>query len=329
MNYFRRPLPVLLISAYLLLACPVIPAQQLAKRLILKDGSYQLATEWEVKGNRVRYFSAERGEWEEVPKSMVDWDATDKFQKERNQGKPVPEAAELDQELEAERQADEARSPRVAPGLQLPEDGGVVLLDTFQGQPQLVELQQSGGDLNRNMKTNILRAAVNPIASAKQTIEVAGAHAKVQAHALLPSIYIRDDQQSQPIATAQNSSPASQSREEDLPWDRFRIVRMQEKQGKRVAGDIKVAVYGKVSQEQKLVPTTAQKLSGDWIKVTPSSPLTPGEYALVEMLGKDGMNLYVWDFGLNPSAPANANAWNPERSTVKPPEKPKDLENRR
>src|SRR5262249_22326638 len=176
-------------------------------RLILKDGSYQLASEWEVKGNRVRYFSAERGEWEEVPNSMVDWDATDKFQKERNQGKPVPEAAELDKELEAERQADEARSPRVAPGLQLPEGGGVVLLDTFQGQPQLVELQQSGGDINRNMKTNILRAAVNPIASAKQTIEVAGPHAKVQAHALLPSIYIRDDQQSQPIATAQNSSP--------------------------------------------------------------------------------------------------------------------------
>jgi hypothetical protein len=329
MHYLCRPLPVVLTFALVLLTPSLIPAQQLAKRLILKDGSYQLATEWEVKGDRVRYFSAERGEWEEVPKSMVDWDATEKFQKERDGGKPVPETAELDKELEAERQADEARSPRVAPGLQLPEGGGVVLLDTFQGQPQLVELQQSGGDINRNMKSNILRAAINPIASAKQTIEVAGLHAKVQAHALLPSIYIRDDQQSQPIATAQNSSPASQSREEDLPWDRFRIVRMQEKQGKRVAGDIKVAVYGKVSQEQKLVPTTAQKLTGDWIKVTPSSPLSPGEYALVEMLGKDGMNLYVWDFGLNPSAPANPMAWKPEPSATKPPEKPKDLENRR
>jgi hypothetical protein len=212
----------------------------------------------------------------------------------------------------------------------LPEDGGVVLLDSFQGQPQLVELGQSGGEINKNMKGNILRAAVNPIASAKQTIEIAGPHAKVQAHALLPSIYIRDDQQNQPIATAsENASPASQSREEGLPWDRFRIVRMQEKQGKRVAGDIKVAVYGKVSQEQKLVPTTAQKLTGDWIKVTPSSPLIPGEYALVEMLGKDGMNLYIWDFGLNPSAPANPMAWKPEPATTKPPEKAKDLENRK
>src|ERR1043166_3139414 len=109
MPRFRCVLLTSLVASLLL--TPPASAQQLAKRLILKDGSYQLAPQWEVKGDRVRYYSAERDDWEEVPKSMVDWDATDKYEKDRAAGKPAPEAVELDKELEAERQADEAKSP--------------------------------------------------------------------------------------------------------------------------------------------------------------------------------------------------------------------------
>ena len=309
--------------AFLVFLPSAAHSQELAKRLILKDGSYQLATKWEVKGDRVRYYSAEREAWEEVPNSLVDWPATDKFEKDRAAGVPSPEAVELDKELEAEQKAEEAKTPEVAPGLRLTEDASVVLLDTYQAQPQLVELQQNGGELNKNMKGNILRAAINPIASAKQTIEIPGTHAKVQSHAALPAIYANVEQQDQSDnATTEPQMPVQNVQQPGEPWDRFRIVRLQTKGDKRIVGDIKIAVYGKVSQEQKLVPTASEQLTGGWVKVTPASPLTPGEYAVVEMLGQQGMNLFVWDFGVNPAAPANANATGLRPASSIPPPPP-------
>jgi hypothetical protein len=302
-------------------------AQQLAKRLILKDGTYQLVTKYEVKGDRVRYLSAEREEWEELPSSLVDWPATEKFEKDRAAGAPTPEAAELDKELEADRKAEEAKSPQVAPGLHLPEEGGVFLLDNFEGQPQLNEIQQNAGEINRNTKGNILRATINPIASAKQTVELDGAHAKIQSHVTQPTFYVSLQDESgvspdQPQKTVYADKPSDPQR--------FRIVRMQTKQDKRIVGAIKIAVYGKVSQQENLVPSQSEVIpGGNWVKVTPAAPLTPGEYAVVEMLGDQGMNLYVWDFGVNPTAPANAGAWKPDPSATQPkPDKPADLEKR-
>jgi len=320
----RTPAGLLLVVVVFMLVGIPASAQQLAKRLILKDGSYQLAIKWEVKGDRVRYLSAERDEWEELPNSLVDWAATDKFEKDRAAGVPAPEAVELDKEIEAERRAEEAKTPQVAPGLRLPEDGGMLLLDTFQTQPQLVLLQQNTGEVNRNTRKNILRSAVIPIASSKQTIELDGLHASVQAHASLPTIYVNLEQDQGSNVTSQQSPQQPQQPEQ--PWDRFHIVRVQSKKGKRIIGDIKISPLGKASQEQNLVLTTSQRLTGGWVKVTPANALEPGEYAVVEMLGRDGMNTYVWDFGVNPSAPANATALKPEPPAVQPqPDKPKDL----
>jgi hypothetical protein len=277
-------------------------AQPTAKRLILKDGSYQLASQWEVKGDRVRYLSTERNEWEEVPSSFVDWAATEKFEKNRANPPRSPEAEEVDKELAAERAAEEAKTPQVAPGLRLPENGGVELLDTFQNQPQLVELEQNGGKLNKNRKENVLKAAVNPAAGSTQPIELEGLHAKVQAHVSLPSLYVG-------LAPSENAStgPPTQS-----PADRYRIVRMKSKNDKRILGEVKVSFIGKVSHEESLVPTTSEELTGGWIKITPTTALAAGEYAVVELLGSQGVNTFVWDFGINPSAPANSGAVGPE-----------------
>src|SRR6202171_6449713 len=54
------------------------PALPRGKKLVLKDGSFQLVRDYQRTGERVRYLSAERGDWEEIPAAMVDWDATAK-----------------------------------------------------------------------------------------------------------------------------------------------------------------------------------------------------------------------------------------------------------
>jgi hypothetical protein len=321
---------ICLIVAALLFALIATHAQELAKRLILKDGSYQLVSKYEVQGSRVRYLSAERNEWEEVPNDFVDWKATEAFEKDRAAGKPAPEAVELDKELAAERAAEEANSPLVAPGLHLPDDGGVQLLDTYQGQPQLVELDQNGGEVNKNMKGNILRAAINPIASSKRTIELPGQHAKNQSHAALPSIYVNIESGGAAADMGSGHLKDDRPAEPELPWDRFKIVRMQAKGDKRIVGDIKTAVYGKSKQEGNFVSTNSQQLTGGWVKVTPMAPLDAGEYALVESLGKEGINLYVWDFGVNPNAPVNQVVMKPDAPAPVPTSnvKPKPLEKR-
>jgi hypothetical protein len=314
----------ILLAAAISLALP-LRAQDLAHRLILKDGSYQLVTKYEVKGDRVHYYSAERDEWEELPSDLVDWKATDKYEKDRAAGASVPEAAELDKEIEHERELEELKLPEVAPGLRLPENSGVFLLDSFQGEPQIDEIQQTAADIN-NGKTGLFR---NPLAGQKQSLALEGPHATVQSHVDIPSLYINvDDRTSDDQPGHDSNSTASpqqpqQPEQPIVPFDRFHIIRTEVKPDRRILGAMKREPSGKISQEphqgndQHVVKTTITTVAKGWFKLTPSENLAPGEYALVEM-GKEGMNLYVWDFGVNPKAPANANPWKPDTKTPAP-----------
>ena len=120
-------------------------------RLILKDGSYQVVMSYQVNGNIVRYYSAERDATEEVPADLVDWDATHKWERQHpavdesdaGQGLAVAPAPAIDPELLKEEADRAAWTPEVAPDLRLPEQDSVLALDYFHGAPELVPLVQS------------------------------------------------------------------------------------------------------------------------------------------------------------------------------------------
>jgi hypothetical protein len=280
-------------AAALLLQPPVnVRAQQTTVRLILKDGSYQSVVKYEVQGDRVHYLSAERYEWEDIPSSLIDWDATKKYEADLSSGK-LPKARQETPEEKEEREKEEANSPQIAPGLHLPGTGGVFLFDQYQGKPELAEIVQNGSELNKNPSKSPLRATINPVASSKQPFELKGAHAKIQSHMSRPTIYIDIDE-----------GPQSGT----AVGERFRLLRTEIKNDKRVVANLKITFTGKTSEQSIAIPTIVEKLgTGEWVKVTPSQDLAAGEYAVVEMLGPQEMNLYVWDFGVNPHAPANPN----------------------
>lgn len=323
-----RHLALLLLAlacTLLLLALTAAGGGQRIKRLVLKDGTYQLTTEWEVKGDRVRYYSSERGEWEELPNSLVDWPATEQWEKDHPLGAVSRETIAASAEEEAERKADEAKTPEVAPGLKLPDTGGVFLLDTFQRQEELAEVAQNGGQINVHRGGNVLRAVVNPFSGPKQSIELPGAHARVQSHLLQPALFVNVEETSDTGDSDADARAKPAKPEKPLTGgERFRIIRAESKKDVRVIGNLKVALTGKVSEQQSFVPVAAEALTGGWYKITPQAPLKPGEYALVEMLGPHEMNLYVWDFGVDPSAPENGSAWKPAATGQTPPpaEKP-------
>jgi hypothetical protein len=174
----------------------------------------------------------------------------------------------------------------------------VFLSGEYQGKPELAEIVQNGSELNKASKTkNVLRSAINPLASSKQALQIKGEHAQIQSHVSRPTIYIDIDAGPQTDAAL---------------GDRFRLVRANARNGVRSIGDVKVTISGKTSEEAAFVPVKIEKLgTGAWLKAVPTQDLAPGEYALVEMLSPQEMNLYVWDFGVNPSAPANPNTWQP------------------
>lgn len=265
------------------------------KKLVLKDGSFQLVRSYERKGERVRYFSAERGDWEEIPSAMVDWDATAKAEAESE--KAAEELASTVHKQEAATKAemvmDIDASLQVAPGVFLPPGEGMFVIEG----KTISQLDQVGSEIKVDKKRKLQQIlSPIPIVPGKHHVEIPGAKAKLRITNLQPEFYLReappDPDRTTPI---QKSSRPGESGPE------MELVRATVKGNKRQLETIRSLFGEEISQERNTISLQRWDVAPTVFRFTLSETLTPGEYALAEIL-PDGMNLYVWDFGVDSAA---------------------------
>ncbi|MCS7024281.1 MAG: hypothetical protein NZV14_05735 [Bryobacteraceae bacterium] len=231
-------------------------------RLYMKEGDWHLVREYQVLADRVRFYSVERGEWEEVPLELVDLKRTEQEIKRRQEAEKA-EARWIDEEEKAER---EARREAAS----VPPDPGAYYVDGKEIKP----LKIGECKIHSNKRRAVL-AAISPLPmiAGKATLELDGETSAFVVKQAVPEFYFR------------LSAP-----------ERFGMVKLTPSKGVRIVEKISIVPVSKeMIEEPILVEVFRRQVGEDLYKVWPVEPLEPGEYALVQYTeGK--VNMQVWDF---------------------------------
>lgn len=247
------------------------------KKLVLTDGSFQLAREYSVEGDRVRYWSIERSDWEEIPTSLVDWDATHKAEAEQ-----AREAAALKAKMRATdimertKDIDVDRSLEIKPGVFLPDAVGFYSLD----DRLIYEMKQSVAVAKRSTGREVEKIMSGvPLIPSKQTLEIPDEHAALRLNSAEPEFFMRP---------ADDRTP------------RFKLLHAQIRSGHRVLDNVTIHFTGEETHKTTDIEVQTWTPARGVFRYTVNKPLEPGEYAFVEMTS-EGINGYVWDFGIDPA----------------------------
>jgi hypothetical protein len=254
------------VRAVFLLLVAAITLYSETFKLYLKDGTYQVTREYQVENDRVRYYSTERGEWEEIPKDLIDLAKTERERKAQTDVL-VKEAREQDEEDRALRaQQKEIAAIPMNPGAYYKQDQKVAALPSADYQ------------IVTDKKRRALQVlSPVPLVPGKASVVIKGEHAVFQIHEERPNFYVRLAKE-----------------------ERFGIVSLTPKKNVRVVENISIAPVVKVAYEdRKQMDTFEQDLGNGLYKIWPEKSLPPGEYALVEFADsedKDDIELLIWDF---------------------------------
>lgn len=252
------------------LSCVVFAllAEAATTRLYLKDGTYHNVREYRKLSDRIRYYSTERGEWEEIPADLVDLGRTQTEAREREET-----AKKTAADMDAEEKAERTQRREVE---RIPVESGVYFV---QGDKVEV-LKQADTKIVNNRRRSILKAVSPiPIVAGKSTVELDGLSAKYSVTGTRPEFYIR-------LAAE----------------ERFHIVRVAPSKNSRIVQTWNIIPVSKdLVEETDIIETFKQQLADGLFKIWPTKPVDPGEYSVVEFTEGKG-NIQVWDFTL--SAPA-------------------------
>jgi hypothetical protein len=223
----------------------------------------------------------------------------------RHQSQPISQA-DLPTDLLGGPSANATPATPIGEGLVLWSSGHVWARDTFDRQPQLVQLRFLPTKINQHTGSNFLKANLAPfVYKPRMSIEVEGAAASVRLHDQHVIIYIRrfgDD--------SEDAAPSSDtSTQTDLM-----LVRAESRKDRRIISNVAFTqITAKAARSSETIEFTMEKVGNtDWQKLTPNEPLPPGEYALVYMpRGQNLLPTQVFDFAVDPNAPANVSVVTP------------------
>src|ERR1700751_3786161 len=246
------------------------------KKLILKDGSVQLVREYQVMDDKVRFYNTERSQWEEMPVTLVDWDATK--QSETDQKKNDAALLSSVHKQEQARRVmplDVDASLEAAPGVFIPPGEGLFVYDG----KSVLRLAQAQAE-NKLDKAKVVEQVLVPIpvVPSRRNLTIPRPHAEVRVHNEQPEFYMR---------TADGREP------------NMILIRTKVRGDSRLIEN--VDTYLQVITKMKRNEVTAERwqIANGVYRFTLSQSLEPGEYVFTEIVKGEGTNLYVWDFGVD------------------------------
>src|SRR5277367_1065705 len=255
------------------------PAIPRGKKLMLKDGTFQLVREYHVEGDRVRFYSIDQRDWDEIPESLVDWDATRKM--EMGDAKRSLDLVAEARKTESMRNAeliDVDASIEIAPKVFLP--AGVGLFE-FDGKA-IHPLAPADPDIKYSMTQRVKQVLVPiPIVPTRHTVALDGERAKFRMQSTIVEFYMR---------TADGHEP------------NLELIRAKIHGSKRSLENLDQLFGQKQATGRIILPMLRWEIAKGVYRFTVYHSLDAGEYAVAEAIESGGTNVYLWDFGVDPGA---------------------------